>query len=127
MNWTKFLWCASWDINTCPGEKLRAQYNAMTDANCMNCDKFFHCQGNYDAVYLCGKTANNIRIAKKISDCREAAQGGDSADSQADQRANKFGRDGVTHKTTIEEINDAIERTFSVPCRHIDLCLDLSK
>ncbi|CAF0747869.1 unnamed protein product [Rotaria sp. Silwood1] len=60
----------------------------------MNCDNFFHCQGNYDAVHLCEKTANDIRIAKKISDCREELQDPSSTDSQADQRANKFGRDG---------------------------------
>ncbi|CAF1386589.1 unnamed protein product, partial [Rotaria sordida] len=94
MNLAQFFWCAGRDINACPSRQLRTRYNEMTTANCKNCDKFFHCQGNYDAVYLCGKTPNNIRIAKKISDCREEAQDAGSADSQADQRANKFGRDG---------------------------------
>ena len=65
MNWVKFLWCAGSDIYSCPGQRLKAQYHEMTRANCMNCDKFFHCQGNYDAVQLCERTAANLRITKK--------------------------------------------------------------
>ncbi|CAF3688335.1 unnamed protein product [Rotaria sp. Silwood1] len=94
MSWFKFVRCAGWYLNTCPGRQLKVQYDEMKTANCMNCDKFFHCQGNYNAVHVCGKTTINIRIAKKISDCREAAQDASSVDSQEDQKANKFGREG---------------------------------
>ncbi|CAF1039414.1 unnamed protein product [Adineta steineri] len=94
MNWFKFTACAGTDLFTCPGGMLKAQFNQMTKANCLNCDKFFHCQRNYDAVYRCGNSAKNQRIAEKISNCREQAQDDGSEDSQADQQANKFGRDG---------------------------------
>jgi serum amyloid A protein len=65
MKWWKFYWCAGTDINTCPGRMLKVQYDEMIEANCRNCDKFFHCQGNYNAAIGCGKTDNNKRIAKK--------------------------------------------------------------
>ncbi|CAF3320158.1 unnamed protein product [Rotaria socialis] len=94
MNWPKFLWCAGLDIRSCPGQRLKAQYNEMRRINCKNCDKFFHCQGNYDAVHRCGKKAENLRLAKKISDCREAAQDPGSADSLEDQKANTLGQNG---------------------------------
>ncbi len=46
MNWVKFLWCAGSDRNTCSGSALKAQYDEMQKANCLKCDKYFHCQGN---------------------------------------------------------------------------------
>ncbi|CAF1291253.1 unnamed protein product [Adineta steineri] len=70
------------------------RYLEMQTANCKNCDKFFHCKGNFDAVHRCGNTDNARRIAKKISDCREEAQDAGSIDSQADQEANEYGRNG---------------------------------
>ncbi|CAF1459601.1 unnamed protein product [Rotaria magnacalcarata] len=94
MNWLRFAWCAGSDLHTCPGRMLKARYNEMKAANCKNCDKFFHCKGNFDAVYRCGESDQTRRIAKKISDCREEAQDAGSADSRADQEANEFGRNG---------------------------------
>ncbi|UJR11976.1 hypothetical protein I4U23_016154 [Adineta vaga] len=55
---------------------------------------FFHCQGNYDAVYNCGNTSESQRIAEEISSCREEAQDTGLVDSQDDQKANQFGRNG---------------------------------
>lgn len=51
---------------------LKVQYDEMIEANCRNCDKFFHCQGNYNAAIGCGKTDNNKRIAKKCESWRSA-------------------------------------------------------
>jgi hypothetical protein len=65
MNWWKFGRCAGSDLVTCPGKMLNARYNEMKTANCKNCDKFFHCKGNSDAVYQCGNDAKARRIAKK--------------------------------------------------------------
>lgn len=65
MNWLKFGWCVGGDMYTCSGRMLKARYREMQTANCKNCDKFFHCKGNFDAVYRCGESAEARRIAKK--------------------------------------------------------------
>jgi serum amyloid A protein len=95
MNWWAFYRCVGTSLSSCAGMRLRQAYNDMQSANCRNCDKYFHCRGNYDAVYTCfGNRQENIRIAKRISDCRELAQGSSTADSRADQVANQYGRNG---------------------------------
>ncbi len=66
MNWVQFVRCAGTALGTCPGTKLSARYWEMGSANCLYCDKYFHCKGNYDAVYTCGgNKVNNRRIAEK--------------------------------------------------------------
>ena len=70
----------------------------MIRANCRNCDKYFHCQGNYEAVYKCRGPFRETTAAA-ISNLREWYQGGGSSgsgnvDSAADQAANRFGRGG---------------------------------
>ncbi|KAI0222276.1 hypothetical protein LSAT2_026485 [Lamellibrachia satsuma] len=78
--------CAIW--------KMFWQYRAMRSANCRNCDKYFHCQANYNAVYLCSGTGAR-KAAIAISECREISQTGtDSPDGAADMRANAYGRNG---------------------------------
>ncbi|XP_037560325.1 serum amyloid A protein [Dermacentor silvarum] len=77
----------------CAAGKLQAAYSALRDANCINCDKYFHCIGNYRAVYECNNSEDARRAAQAISDCREEADNG-GADSAADQEANRYGRGG---------------------------------
>ncbi|XP_041352140.1 serum amyloid A-5 protein-like isoform X2 [Gigantopelta aegis] len=67
-------------------------YDEMKDSNCMHCDKYFHCMGNYNAVYRCQQSYKNKEIAEDVSNCREWGQ--DSPDSAADQAANRYGREG---------------------------------
>ncbi|KAI0222270.1 hypothetical protein LSAT2_026478 [Lamellibrachia satsuma] len=78
----------------CAIRKMLTQYLAMQYANCRNCDKYFHCQANFNAVYLCsGGDARRAAVA--ISECREISQTGtDSPDGAADMRANLYGRHG---------------------------------
>ncbi|KAJ8315474.1 hypothetical protein KUTeg_007624 [Tegillarca granosa] len=76
----------------CSLNKMRQAYNEMRDANCRNCDKYFHCMANYNAVYNCQQSSTNRNVARRISDCRESGQ--NSADSRADQVANRYGRNG---------------------------------
>ncbi|XP_037286842.1 serum amyloid A-2 protein [Rhipicephalus microplus] len=75
----------------CAAGKLQAAYSAMSDANCVNCDKYFHCIGNFRAVTECGNSEEARNAAEVISNCREEAGGTDSA---ADQEANEYGRGG---------------------------------
>ncbi|KAH6946320.1 hypothetical protein HPB50_012774 [Hyalomma asiaticum] len=77
----------------CAAGKLQAAYSAMRDANCINCDKYFHCIGNYRAVHECNNSEDARRAAEAISNCREEADNG-GADSAADQEANRYGRGG---------------------------------
>ncbi|XP_076366056.1 uncharacterized protein LOC143254989 [Tachypleus tridentatus] len=76
----------------CAGIEMFKSYWKMSTIKCINCDKYFHCQGNYNAVYKCGRKSQSIRTAEVISDCREFSQGG--TDSGADQAANRYGRNG---------------------------------
>lgn len=94
MNYAKFLACAKLDIGSCQFKKLNDNYILMNTANCLKCDKYFHCKGNYEAVYSCsnGSLADRKKIAKKLSDCRETAQNSSSKDKREDLKANEFGR-----------------------------------
>ncbi len=50
-----------------PARKMWEQYRAMRSSNCRNCDKYFHCKGNYNAVYSCsGNRSANRRTAETI-------------------------------------------------------------
>ncbi|XP_013412765.1 serum amyloid A-3 protein [Lingula anatina] len=73
--------------------RMRRAYYDMRRANWQNCDKYFHCRGNYEAGRLgyCGKLT-----AKAISEAREWAQSGGShgSDSAEDRVANDYGRAG---------------------------------
>ncbi|XP_013783005.1 uncharacterized protein LOC106467222 [Limulus polyphemus] len=76
----------------CAGIEMFKSYKKMSSVKCINCDKYFHCQGNYNAVYRCNQKSQSIRTAEVISDCREFSQGG--TDSADDQAANRYGRNG---------------------------------
>jgi hypothetical protein len=100
MNNAKFLLCAGTDINSCQFKKLKESFDQMNAANCKFCDKYFHCKGNYDAVYGCSGSIDTKRAtAKKLSDCREKAQNSNPSDSRLDQIANADGRKGVNCAT----------------------------
>ncbi|KTF95926.1 hypothetical protein cypCar_00037333 [Cyprinus carpio] len=71
-------------------------YQDMREANWKNSDKYFHARGNYDAA---NRGPGGRWAAEVISDAREALQGlGNSGrgkvDSEADQEANRWGRNG---------------------------------
>ena len=93
MNWFKFSTCTGRYLFSCPGRELNSQYKEMKAANCKNCDKYFHCKGNFNAVKNC-PGIESYNISKKISDCREKSQNAFSLDSLEDQKANLHGRNG---------------------------------
>ncbi|KAJ3593827.1 hypothetical protein NHX12_006161 [Muraenolepis orangiensis] len=69
-------------------------YGDMRKANWKNSDKYFHARGNYDAAQ---RGPGGRWIAKVISDGRENFQGNSGRghlDSAADQKANRWGRNG---------------------------------
>jgi len=35
----------------CASRELWQAYQQLRNADCLNCDKYFHCIGNYNAVY----------------------------------------------------------------------------
>ncbi|KAK2166450.1 hypothetical protein LSH36_39g12013 [Paralvinella palmiformis] len=71
---------------------VRKAFQEMRSANCKNCDKYFHCSGNYNAVFNCHRSDLNRKTAEIISNCREDICGG--PDSASDQQANRYGRSG---------------------------------
>uniref|UniRef100_A0A8C5HVY7 Serum amyloid A protein n=1 Tax=Gouania willdenowi TaxID=441366 RepID=A0A8C5HVY7_GOUWI len=77
------------------GDMWRA-YSDMREANwkAENTDKYFHARGNYDAAQ---RGPGGKWAAEVISDARESFQGASGRgheDSEADQRANRWGREG---------------------------------
>jgi hypothetical protein len=68
-------------------------YNDMRDANTIGADKFFHCKANCEASQ---RGPIGGRTAEAISDTREWVdqniKGDPLSASQADQKANIFGR-----------------------------------
>ncbi|XP_077492627.1 uncharacterized protein LOC144103799 [Amblyomma americanum] len=76
----------------CAATQLGFAYGRMILANCKNCDKYFHCIGNYWAMNECNNSDETRRAAEVISDCRE--WGDNSRDASRDQEANLYGRNG---------------------------------
>ncbi|KFP26103.1 Serum amyloid A protein, partial [Colius striatus] len=72
-------------------------YRDMREANYIGADKYFHARGNYDAAR---RGPGGAWAAEVISDLREKWQsdvsGRGAEDSQADQEANRWGRNGGT-------------------------------
>ncbi|XP_011679821.1 serum amyloid A-5 protein [Strongylocentrotus purpuratus] len=70
-------------------------YSDMREANTIGADKYFHARGNYEASQ---RGSGGRFAARVISDAREGWQGGVSGrgakDTQADQEANRWGRNG---------------------------------
>ncbi|XP_006642759.2 serum amyloid A [Lepisosteus oculatus] len=70
-------------------------YDDMREANWKNSDKYFHARGNRDAA---SRGPGGKWAAEVISNAREWWQGSASGrgheDTEADQEANRWGRDG---------------------------------
>ncbi|CAN7989454.1 unnamed protein product [Ixodes hexagonus] len=103
-NWARFLVCLKragrtlgTRVGICAQGAMFGQYRRMNRANCRNCDKYFHCVANRNAMRCGGRSrpgrANAWRVATVISNCRERSQGG-GRDSRQDQAANLLGRKG---------------------------------
>uniref|UniRef100_L7M0V3 Serum amyloid a protein n=1 Tax=Rhipicephalus pulchellus TaxID=72859 RepID=L7M0V3_RHIPC len=101
MQWPRFMFCISTRAGpllatpsgSCASGKMLAQFRAMNRANCKNCDKYFHCMANWQAIYRC-RGRFNRKVATVISNCREYSQPGNPADSRGDEVANRYGRSG---------------------------------
>ncbi|XP_058639112.1 serum amyloid A-5 protein-like [Onychostoma macrolepis] len=73
---------------------MRRAYQDMLEANHKHSDKYFHARGNYDAA---SRGPGGRWAAEVISDAREAMQiltRRGHSDSEADQEANRWGRNG---------------------------------
>ena len=49
----KFIDCVKKDLVSCEFLKLELNYNKMKKSKCPNCERYFRCQGNYEAVLNC--------------------------------------------------------------------------
>ncbi|XP_064482682.1 uncharacterized protein LOC135395381 [Ornithodoros turicata] len=102
VRWDQFANCLQTRFNghmlidrhvVCATRKLFINYRRSI--YCRNCDKYFHCQGNYEAVFQCSEDPKAYKAAEAISLCREQAQGGgNTADNIIYDGVNKFGRNG---------------------------------
>ena len=80
---------------TCAQAAMRRNYDDMVNSRWKYSDKYFHCKANCEAA-RCGPFGYDE--ACTISDLRELYgffKGDPAADSQADQAANRHGRDGA--------------------------------
>ncbi|EEC01825.1 serum amyloid A protein, putative, partial [Ixodes scapularis] len=103
-SWSKFVDCLrkggrtlGTGVGICAQRAMLAQYRRMNRANCRNCDKYFHCVANRNAMRCGGRSRRGRqiawRVATVVSNCRERSQGG-GRDSRQDQIANRLGRNG---------------------------------
>ncbi|XP_048825402.1 serum amyloid A-3 protein-like [Brienomyrus brachyistius] len=83
-----------------PGQAIQGSrdmwraYSDMREANWKNSDKYFHARGNYDAA---SRGPGGRWAAGVISNAREmmpGSSGRGKEDSEADQKANRWGRNG---------------------------------
>ncbi|EEC20416.1 uncharacterized protein LOC121047750 [Ixodes scapularis] len=77
----------------CATRKLFVNYRRSI--YCENCDSYFTCQGNYEAVFLCQQDAKAYELSEAFSECREEIQGkGYEADNLVLNEIDRFGRQG---------------------------------
>uniref|UniRef100_A0A224Z8G1 Serum amyloid A protein n=1 Tax=Rhipicephalus zambeziensis TaxID=60191 RepID=A0A224Z8G1_9ACAR len=101
MQWPRFVYCISrragpllaTPSGRCASRKMRGQFSAMNKANCMNCDKYFHCMANWLAIHKC-RGRFKRKVATVISNCREYSQREKPADRRGDEAANRYGQSG---------------------------------
>ena len=81
--------------NQCSYDKMYEMYGKMKDVNCINCDKYFHCQSNYNAIYTnCPDASGSGRdTAINVSNCRDSPDCTDQ-DCLDDREANEYGQNG---------------------------------
>ena len=107
-SYTKFIGCMQdrlgWTIlppffeaDDCVYDYMDESYDDMKAADCLGCDKYFHCKANFNAATKCnGPTSTATMVA--MADCREVAQGNDpnaaDGDGAEDQAANRLGQRG---------------------------------
>ncbi|XP_064472960.1 serum amyloid A-2 protein-like [Ornithodoros turicata] len=94
--WASMLRCLGTNsVSLLSGDRLCATremfrgYQTMRRARCRNCERYFHCQANYNAVKNCNKSQAAKDAAKEISDCRENVSG----ESWKYEEATRHGRD----------------------------------
>ncbi|XP_076366054.1 uncharacterized protein LOC143254985 [Tachypleus tridentatus] len=75
------------DVRCATKEMFKSLYK-MTTRKCINCDEYFHCQGNYNAVFNCDQNLRSRQTAVAISDCWQSLRG------ETNRRANRYGRRG---------------------------------
>ncbi|KAH9373783.1 uncharacterized protein LOC144173279 [Haemaphysalis longicornis] len=75
----------------CAARKLFVNYRRSM--YCEYCDAFFHCQGNYEAIYECQRDGRAQEVAEAFSDCREHLEGAGS-DNLVYNEIDLFGRKG---------------------------------
>ncbi|XP_077520479.1 uncharacterized protein LOC144130432 isoform X1 [Amblyomma americanum] len=75
----------------CAARKLFVNYRRSM--YCQHCDSYFHCQGNYEAIYECQRDGRAQEVAEAFSDCRENLEGKES-NNQVYNEIDLYGRQG---------------------------------
>ncbi|XP_050039906.1 uncharacterized protein [Dermacentor andersoni] len=75
----------------CAARKLFVNYRRSM--YCHNCNAYFHCQGNYEAIYDCQRDGRAQEVAEAFSDCREHLEGAGS-DNLVYNEIDLYGRQG---------------------------------
>lgn len=101
---------------SCARQSFLDNYSDMREANWKKSDKYFHCKANCEAT-RCGP--RGFQYACEYSDLRELADrlfGDSAAASEADQRANRFGREGSRRDRT-QHVRRSVLPTDHAACR----------
>ncbi|XP_037282120.1 uncharacterized protein LOC119175046 [Rhipicephalus microplus] len=100
-NWRGFLKCIdnrSWMLlsldGACVALIMYATYRTMLNLECPNCDLYFHCRANYNALRWCRKTKRSKEMNALIGGCQNLSKPGRTPEQKAaEERARQDGRE----------------------------------
>uniref|UniRef100_A0A131Z5D7 Serum amyloid A protein n=1 Tax=Rhipicephalus appendiculatus TaxID=34631 RepID=A0A131Z5D7_RHIAP len=100
-NWRGFLQCIdnrSWMLlsldGACVALIMYATYRTMLNLECPNCDLYFHCRANYNALRWCRKTKRSKEMNALIGGCQNLSKPGRTPEQKAaEERARQDGRE----------------------------------
>ncbi|XP_075553200.1 uncharacterized protein LOC142585954 [Dermacentor variabilis] len=100
-NWRRFLQCIdnrSWMLlsldGACVALVMYATYRTMLNLECPDCDLYFHCRANYNALRWCRKTKRSQEMNVLIGGCQNLSKPGRTPEQKAaEERARQDGRE----------------------------------
>ncbi|XP_065305782.1 uncharacterized protein [Dermacentor albipictus] len=100
-NWRRFLQCIdnrSWMLlsldGACVALVMYATYRTMLSLECPDCDLYFHCRANYNALRWCRKTKRSQEMNALIGGCQNLSKPGRTPEQKAaEERARQDGRE----------------------------------
>ncbi|XP_077487907.1 uncharacterized protein LOC144098863 [Amblyomma americanum] len=99
--WSTFIRCVdnrSWLLlsldGACVTLIMYATYRTMLNLECPNCDLYFHCRANYNALRWCRKSRRSLEVNAMIGNCQDLSKPGRTPEQKAQEaKARQDGRE----------------------------------